>query len=260
MSHYLKNLVMRSLEESSGLNPRPATRYESVRQNPVAEFPESTQERSFPDLLPWTAPIETAVSRVENIIERRGQTGESLPSEPGRESIRKRRQNQSGLLVEKSDEGEITKRTSADLARPLHEVSQEGAAELVSSVPRPNTALSDHAAGAAPRAQRSETLPGMRSRAVQQATVKSHPPSAGFQEVSSDLLQPTLNKVSFQPARGETITAPTEARAPVVQIRIGRIEVRAVAPPVSAPNKKSVEPPGSSVSLDQYLKRRSQET
>jgi hypothetical protein len=99
----------------------------------------------------------------------------------------------------------------------------------------------------------------MRSREVQTAIVKSHPPSVRPQDVFGDLLRPTLNKVSFEPARGEMITAPTEARAPVVRIRIGRIEVRAVAPPVSAPNKKLVEPPRSSVSLDQYLKRRSQE-
>ena len=259
MSHYLKNLVMRSLGESSGLNPRQATRYESVRQNSVAEFPESTQERSFQDLSSWTAPIETDVSHFESIIERRGQTGESLSSELERESIRKRRQNQSGLFGEKSNEGEIIKRTPADPARPPHEVSQKGTAELVSSVPQPNNAMSDHEASATPRAQRSEALPGMRSRAVQPATVKSHPPSVRPQDVFGDSFRSTLKEFSFQPARGEMITLPTEGRGPVVQIRIGRIEVRAVAPPVSAPNKKLVEPPRSSVSLDQYLKRRSQE-
>jgi hypothetical protein len=48
-------------------------------------------------------------------------------------------------------------------------------------------------------------------------------------------------------------------RPQVVQIRIGRIEVRAVEQPVSVPSKKVVEPPRSSVPLDQYLRRRSRE-
>jgi hypothetical protein len=99
----------------------------------------------------------------------------------------------------------------------------------------------------------------MRNRAVQPATVERNPPSVRSQDVLSDSLRPTLNEVSLQPVRGEMIAPPTEAGPPVVQIRIGRIEVRAVEPPVSAPNKKLVETPRSSVSLDQYLKRRSQE-
>ena len=77
------------------------------------------------------------------------------------------------------------------------------------------------------------------------------------QEVLSDSLRPTLNEVSFRSVHGDMIAPPTEARALVVQIRIGRIEVRAVEPPVPAPNKKLVEPLRSSVSLDQYLRRRS---
>lgn len=260
MSRYLKNLVMRSLGELSGLSPRPVARHEFVRQNAVAEFMESTQERSFRDLSSWTSPIETDTSPAEGDIERSRQTDARLPSESGRESIKKRRQNQPGISDEKSDKGEITRKTQVDPVRSTHDVSQEEAAKRVSSVPRPDTVVSDRReSSTTPRAPRSEVLPVMRSREVQPATQKSHPPSVRHQDVLNDSLRPTLHEVSFQPVHGDMIAPPTEARAPVVQIRIGRIEVRAVEPPVPAPNKKLVEPPRSSVSLDQYLRRRSQE-
>lgn len=262
MSHYLKNLVRRSLGESGGLNPRPATRYESVRERAAVEFPESAQKPSFQDFLSRISPIETEAVHVESIIERGRQTDASLPSEPRRdeygcELIRRTRQNQSGLFGEETDGEEIAKKTLGDPSRPLHEVSEEGAAKLVSHVPRPNTAVSDHhEASAAPIA---ESLPALHGGAIQPAAVESHPPSARLQDVPSDLIRPTLREVSFQPVRGEIIAPPHEARAPIVQIRIGRIEVRAVEPPVPAPSKKLVEPSRSSVSLDQYLSRRSPE-
>lgn len=260
MSRYLKNLVMRSLGELSGLRPRPAARHEFVRQNAVVEFMESTQEQPFRDRSSWTSPTETDTSPAEGDIERGRQTDARLPSESGRESIRKRRQNQPGIFDEKSGEGEVTRRTQANPVRSTYNVSREEAAKRVSSVPRSDTAVSDRReTSTAPLAPRSEVLPVMRSRQAQPATPKDHPPSVRHQDVLSDSLRPTLNEVSFQPVHGEMIAPPTEVQAPIVQIRIGRIEVRAVEPPVPAPNKKLVEPPRSSVSLDQYLRRRSQE-
>ena len=260
MSPYLKHVVMRSLEKASDLSPRPTTRYESVRQNPVVEFLESTQERSLQDLSAWNSPIESDISHVGRIIERSRQTDANLPRESGRELIKQRQQNQSGLFGEKIDESEITRKTQADPVRARHEVSHERAAELVSHVPQPNTVLSDRReTSASPIAQRSEALAGIRNREVQTATVKSQPPSAGLQEVSSDSLRPTLKEDSFQPVRGEMIASRTETRAPVVQIRIGRIEVRAVEQPVPVPSKTLVEPPRSTMPLDQYLRRRSPE-
>lgn len=265
MSRYLQNLVMRSFGEAGGLNPRQATRYESVRRRAVVEFPESTPERSFQDFPSRTSPIEAENPHVESIIERGRQTDASLPSEPrrdefGRELIRRTRQNQSGLFGEETDGDEIAKKALGDPYRPLHEVSEEGAAKLMSPVPRQNTAVSDHReASAAPIAQRSESLAALRGGTIQPATVERHPPSARPQDVSSDSIRTTLREVSFQPVRGEMIAPTREARAPIVQIRIGRIEVRAVEPPVPAPSKKLVEPPRSSVSLDQYLRHRSPE-
>ena len=251
MSRYLQHLVMRNLGEAPGLRPRPATRYESVRQGDLAGFPESMEERSFKDFMSCTSPIETDISHIENIIDRGRQTD-------GLEWLRKRPQSQSGLFGEKIVEAEITMKTPSDPARPPHEVSQDGGVKLALSVLGPNTTLSDDPeASASPMAQPSKALSGMRGRAVQPAAVKSRPSSEGRQGVFSDSLRPTLKGGSFHPVRGEMIMPPTEARAPVVQIRIGRIEVRAVEP--SAPSKKLSESPRSSLSLGQYLRRRSPE-
>jgi len=244
MNRYLRNLVMRSLGEASGLSPRPATRYEPARRSAVAEFPESMQEPPFQGHTSWTSPVETDISH-ESIIERGRQTEASLPSEWRPELIRQRRQNQSRLL---------------NLTRPSHEVSREGAAKLASPVHGPNPAVSDRReASAIPIAQRSESHPRARDRAVQPTAAKSHPPSATPHDVFGDSLRPTLKEVSFQPVHGDVLVPPSEDRPPGVRIRIGRIEVRAVEPPIPAPSKKLVESPRSSVSLDQYLRRRSPE-
>jgi hypothetical protein len=46
-----------------------------------------------------------------------------------------------------------------------------------------------------------------------------------------------------------------EANEPVVQIHIGRIEVRAMTPPASPPASRPV-PSGPKLSLDEYLHQR----
>ncbi|MFY4727432.1 hypothetical protein, partial [Nitrospira sp. BLG_2] len=124
------------------------------------------------------SPIETETVHVESIIERDRQTDASLPSEPrrdefGRELIRRTRQDQSGLFGEETDGDEIAKKALGYPYRPLHEVSEEGAAKFVSPVPRQNTAVSDHReANAAPIAQRSESLPALCGGTIQPATVE----------------------------------------------------------------------------------------
>jgi hypothetical protein len=68
-----------------------------------------------------------------------------------------------------------------------------------------------------------------------------------------------MGEVSFRRVHREVMAPPVGGRPPVVQIRIGRIEVRAVEQPVQAPRKKVVEPQRSSLPLDQYLRRHSRE-
>jgi hypothetical protein len=205
---------------------------------------EAAQERSFQDLPSRASPIETDISRVESTVERDSRTDASLPNESGRELIGQRRQDQSAIVDEKNEEREGTRKRQADFPRPSREIAQENAAEY-SSVSRRNTLGSETNASHATK--RSESL------AVHPGTEKSSP-SVRPREVLNDFLRPALNEGSFQPVRRVP-----ESRAPVVQIRIGRIEVRAVEPPVPASNKKPIESPRSSVSLDQYLRRRSQE-
>jgi hypothetical protein len=228
-------------------------------------------DRLFQDPSSLTSLPKTNGPRIEGVIERGRQTGVSLPSEPERELIRQRRQNDPGIYGEKNGEGDVAKEAPVGTARPSvdstqvsgrsnsvrpkrQEISPEGASELVLSDPRPNGVVSDRReARADSLTQRPESLPGMGDSVSQPASVRP-------QDVVSDSFWPTLNEVSFQRVRGEGAAPPIGARPPVVQIRIGRIEVRAVEPPVPAPSKKFVEPPRSSLSLDQYLRRRSPES
>jgi len=274
---------MRTLGTASSLSPCPVTRYETVRENAATELTESVQEqagvnassgyddRLFQDPSSLTSLPETNGPRIEGVIERGRQTGASLPSEPERELIRQRRQNDPGIYGEKNGEGDVAKEAPVGTARPSvdstqvsgrsnsvrpkrQEISPEGASELVFSDPRPNGGVSDRReARADSLTQRPESLPGMGDSVSQPVSVRP-------QDVVSDSFRPTLNEVSFQRVRGEGAAPPIGARPPVVQIRIGRIEVRAVEPPVPAPSKKFVEPPRSSLSLDQYLRRRSPES
>ncbi|HJT94872.1 MAG TPA: hypothetical protein VJ777_23545, partial [Mycobacterium sp.] len=77
------------------------------------------------------------------------------------------------------------------------------------------------------------------------------------QEVLNHSLRPTMKEGSIQHIQSRATGQPNGARPPIVQIRIGRIEVRAVAPPAQVLSKKNVEPLRSSMPLDQYLGRRS---
>jgi hypothetical protein len=77
------------------------------------------------------------------------------------------------------------------------------------------------------------------------------------QEIVSHSLRPTMKEGSIQHVQNRATEQPNGARPPIVQIHIGRIEVRAVAPPAPALSKKNVEPLRSSMPLDQYLGRRS---
>ena len=277
---------MRSLGAASSLSPRPVTRYETVQPSAATELTESVQEqagvnassgydRLFQDPSSSTSLPETNGPRIEGVIERGRQTGARFPSEPEHELIRQKRQNRPGINGDKSGEGEVAKEAQVGTARPSidstqvsgrsnsvrparNEISAEGASELVFSAPRPNAVVSDRReARAVSLTQRPESLPGMGDSVGQPAMEKSHPASVRPQDVLSDSFRPTLNEVSFQRVRGEGAAPPIGVRPPVVQIRIGRIEVRAVEPPVPAPSKKLVEPPRSSLSLDQYLRRRS---
>lgn len=288
MSRYLHDLVLRSLGQVSGANPRPVTRYETVRQSAAAELTESRQEPSgmnaplndepsFREPLSWFSHPGTDVRFIEDVVERGRQSDASLEREAGSGSIGARRGVQGGISGETIGEDDGIRGTRAVRARrPLdstrvsgrlstslpegREAPSEGVDGLVAPAPRSNALLPERAEPRADqKAPRPESTSGVRNSQGQPAAEESHPPSGRAQEGLSDALRPTVGELSFQHVRREVTVPPVGARLPVVQIRIGRIEVRAVASPILPPSKKVGEPPRSSMPLDQYLRRRSRE-
>lgn len=70
-----------------------------------------------------------------------------------------------------------------------------------------------------------------------------------------DPMRPTLAEALFQRRHGEGPVSKAMEGPPIVRIQIGRIEVKAVHQPATAPGRKAVEVPRSSLPLDQYLRR-----
>jgi hypothetical protein len=289
MSRYLQDLVMRSLGEVGGLMPPPLNRYEAVRQGGAPEPTEAIQEtegmnvpldngRSFQDVSSRTVPPMSESGPTKDVVQPSGQTDAHTRNDPGRESTEARRPDLQGISVERIDDVDVTKDERALAARRPMDSTQ---VSRHSSEIRPvsGTILSQEVDGAAAhapqaivaspkrrelrtteKAEQTESSPRTRNGA-DDLVDKEHPPLlAKAQEVLSDPLRPTLGEVSFRRLYHEETVPSAGERPPVVQIRIGRIEVRAVEQPVPAPSKKIVDPPRSSLPLDQYLRRRSRET
>lgn len=289
MSRYLQDLVMRSLGEVGGLIPRALNRYETVRQGgspeptegiPATEAMNLPLEngRSFQDVSSRTFPPMTEAGLTEAVVQTGGQTNVHRPSNPGEESIETRRQIQRGISGERMDEVDVpmdehvfAPRRSMDktqvsrhssVIQPVRrqvqtqEVDGVAAHALQANVASPER----RDLLATGRAEQLESLSGMRAGAGHPVDQENLRPSVRGQEISSVPLRPTLEEASFRRAYREETAPSAGERPPVVQIRIGRIEVRAIEQPVHAPSRKVAEPPRSSLPLDQYLRRRSRET
>ena len=288
MSRYLQDLVMRSLGEVGGLIPRPSNRYETVRQGRAPELTEVIQEtagmavpldygRSFQDASSRTVPPTTEAGLTEDIVQLGGQTDAHSRNDPGRESTEARRPDLRGIPGESIEEVDVTKDERAVAARrPMdktqtsrhsgairpvnHEIPSQEVDNAVASAAHAKVALPERRGLRTPeRAEQSEAAPRTRNGADDPINKEHLPPLARDQEVSFDPLRPTMGELSFRRVHREETVPSVGERPPVVQIRIGRIEVRAVEQPVPAQSKKVVEPQRSSLSLDQYLRRRSRE-
>lgn len=286
MSRYLQSLTMRSVGEGNGLSPRPLGRYETVQPSHPAELTESTEEQigmkaslenehSIQNISPWISLSPADVSHVGNGgVRGKGTDGKS-PDEVGREVIGKRQHKQSGINGEESSEGEAVNEVQTGAVRPPavltqasressrllsehHQISVKGTPEIVPSVSRLDAPTPDCREV---RTATSGQWPGsLTSDRAGQAAAEEGPSSlVKTQERLRELLRPILEQGAFQQRCREATGPPIKAQPSVVNIRIGRIEVRAIAPPISASSKKLVETPRSSMPLDQYLKRRSQE-
>jgi hypothetical protein len=224
------------------------------------------------------------VGPIEHLVQPSEQTDANPGEDLDEESIEVRRQIQRGISGERIDEVEVTKHERTVAARrpvgstqvirhssAIRPGSREGPSQAVSPSQQGDGAAAQplQASVASPerpglrttqKAEQLESASGMRTGRDHPVDTETQLPPVRDQEVSPDLLRPTLEEVSFRrPHREEAVLSGGE-RPPVVQIRIGRIEVRAVEPPVPAPSRKIVEPPRSSLPLDQYLRRRARES
>lgn len=295
MSRYLQGLVMRSLGEAGGLVPRPMTRYETVRHGSGPDLTERihTMEgmngpleygRLFQAASSQTIQPMTEIGRTEDVVQPGGQTDAHSRNDPGGASTKTRRAIRPGIPSEGIEDVEVWKderavtvrrpmeqtRTSrhVDEIRPMNREipSEEGDGAFAHAAQATVASPEREGLRATERAELAESAPPMRN-GVDQPVDQNHsvqknppPPLVRDQERSSDPLRPTLGEVSLRRLdRQQETTASVGERPAVVQIRIGRIEVRAVEQPVPVSNKKVAEPQRSSLPLDQYLRRRSRE-
>lgn len=279
---------MRSLGEGGGLIPRPSNRYETVRQGRAPELmgaihtTEGTDVsleygRAFQGASPRTCPPMTDVGPTEDIVQPGGQTDAHHRKDHGGESIEVGRQIQWEISGERVNEVNATKdehglaprrpmdptrlfshsTPSRPVSRAIKSQEEDGA---VTHAPQADVTSPERRGwDTSHDTEQRESLPETSSGAGYPEAKESLRPPVRGQAGSSDLLQPTLGEVSFRPLHREGTVPSGGGRPPVVQIRIGRIEVRAVEQSASAPSKKIVEPPRSSLPLDQYLRRRSRE-
>lgn len=137
--------------------------------------------------------------------------------------------------------------------RPVSgEVRSSARERTVADGPRVEVSSSDRPAWPAP-AQSSQ--PDVRSATYDKSPKPPVDEARSAQPLRADSSRPTLGELSAQTFRRTDPVSPVGERPPVVHIRIGRIEVRAVEQAVPASRKRVVESPRSSLPLDQYLRR-----
>lgn len=276
MSRYLQHLVMRSLGEGGGLMPRPRTLYETVQADNIRgpSGPIPSLENVDGVIAPGTGSRD-AVSGISPAMQPHKSAANDvsshpldgvLPAEPG--DLNPREADQPVLQQDHAKTSPHIGRTTerrplagyppADAPHPSFgnqvgpfeskEVTRRLDARGEEQVPQENIGKESGEISVAMQGRRTEQTAISASFPIQ-------PPAR-----SVDPIHPTLGETRFHRMRGE-VPAPTSGEWPsVVQIRIGRIEVRAVEQPAPVPTKKVVESPRSSLPLDQYLRRRGRET
>lgn len=267
MSRYLQDLVSRNVGDGRGLTPRPRTQYETAKQSAAAEVTEFTQARVAGNASLASHQLRLGITSRE-LPENYGPhitdvIGHGLQRNSGREQ---HHLEGTGGNDEGSDgtphAHNFTDQDSTASARTSDNrstIRRGNGKDRLSEVG--DTVRSDSASSNLKKTR--ATVPAFR----QEAKLKTNslaPPGIeqgvqGMpqQEIVRQSFRPTMKEGSMQHVQSRATGQPSGAQPPIVQIRIGRIEVRAVAPPAPALNKKNVEPLRSSMPLDQYLGRRS---
>lgn len=275
---------MRSLGEGGGLIPRPVTRYEDVRHGDgrapaeclrTAEPREARMDDELPS--PDAASRTSATTRehasIEDLDHPEGRSATPLRGALEQESIVASRRAPRGIAGEEIGVAERERAVVAPRSADRHQTVSRSVA-----IPHPAREVSPEEARTASD-ERHATIASFEGP-TRRAGLEPEAPNPSFgmgdgddrpvekdrprsrvrtQGMPLDPMEPILGEASFRHPSREATEPSVVERPPVVRIRIGRIEVRAVEQPALVPGKKISEPPRSSVPLDQYLRRRSRE-
>lgn len=269
MSRYLENLVIRNLSGGNRLMPPPRTLYESGQSSSIPRPSDSIRSlENMNGAIDAERLTRDAAVGVNLAI----QADKSTPNDVASHQLA------GGLATEPGDIN------TSEAGQPVLEQDRNGIAPQVGStvterlfadfpsVDAPQPSLGNqiepfvqkevahlHCAGAGLieervpqenlRQESGESFVAMPGRRAEQMTA-----SASVQT------HPTLGEMLLYRMRGEGSPSTAMEQPPVVKIHIGRIEVKALHPPTTVPSRKSGEAPRSSLSLDQYLRRRVRET
>ncbi len=235
MSDYLTRLIDRSVGLPPQIEPLIAPIYapsgqvlsEMVERPAVSESSpaakiETLQKEASPGAAENARPVEAALSRAE-----------SMPSRP----LAPRRVTQVAFPIGENDRPHSRKTSPRDTPRPAPPASRaEISPTAPPPIPGPTELVSKekNQIGVQPELIRTELISKGKDRMVVPPELISHLKPATAPAVS--LLQPS----------------PKEP--PAIHVSIGRVEVRAIMPPVAAP--KPTPPSAPKLSLEDYLKQR----
>jgi hypothetical protein len=235
MSDYLSNLVARSFDRASLIQPRLASRFEpqSGLHEPLVEsFLELAAERQSQQLSVYhAAPQAVHPQAVRPQIQPPEQSLPAIlqPEVPG--------------LMPSTSMPQTRSNPSRPISHSESSLSSQARSLASTRLPiQPQAAL------------RSEVHPPVASNQISRPEVVSAPiPSPGpLANLPALQIQPQI--VSLAEQKPSPIQSEVETKLPTIQVRIGQIEVRAIAAPPSA--RQSAKPPAPRLSLEDYLKSR----
>lgn len=249
MSNYLTNLVARTLDPSSVVQPRVASLFEPfANADAQGRFSPFALEAEEGDARPAESADETRAPAVPSSIPARveGTTREhsaryhtqSPTDAVERQVASSAREESPAASAERTAASHLTAQTHAEKEAPT-----SSAASVVNS----KDSASNRSAGDA-------------SEAVRERRATSESEGAPTPRASSRVVEPRLSRAptvsAAQPSPASTAyDARREDAAPTIRVTIGRVDVRAVAP-APQERRRAPETPRPALTLEDYLRRR----
>lgn len=242
MSDYLKNLAARTLDPSTVVQPRLASRFEPPPGEPglVTDFEVETEFEASPAEPPVEARAETPHAPVTT----RAESAPRVPAEHSPPPVFERRPEVSPHEQSPAPASE----RAPDPAPSQTFVNRETPRQTAANVEVLKSAAREETAESVPAAVRAAARPS--PEAAEPQTTRSGP------RVVEPRLLPAP-KVSEAPQSRASFTPEPahEDAAPTIRVTIGRVDVRAVAAG-SKETKRAPAPPRPALTLEDYLRRR----